>query len=242
MFIPQKSQKGANRRQWLVATVDALIDCITSMRICPGPGIAVRETPAGTIVSVTGSNAASPRQSASPVLGRAGEGIRIDNGTASSVPVSGGTVTAVPLNGATFTCTVEGGTTPPSGGGIDFPDWGMSDHNTGADGVTDIGNADLELAPNVPGIVLLSNAWIYAFAEFESVTVDEARASAHVVVNGASFKVASIYSNPRDDSMTGVGGSVVFPVLSGSTVSFAVQIGQNPADFVHREGCVVYYV
>ena len=124
MFIPQKSQKGANLRQWLVATVDALIDCITSMRIRPGPGIAVRETPAGTIVSVTGSNAASPRQSASPVLGRAGEGIRIDNGTASSVPVSGGTATAVPLNGATFTCTVEGGTTPPSGGGIDFPDWG----------------------------------------------------------------------------------------------------------------------
>ena len=242
MFIPQKSQKGANLRQWLVATVDALIDCITSMRIRPGPGIAVRETPAGTIVSVTGSNAASPRQSASPVLGRAGEGIRIDNGTASSVPVSGGPATAVPLNGATFTCTVEGGTTAPSGGGIDFPDWGMSDHNTGADGVTDIGNADLELVPTARGIVLSSNAWISAFAEFETGIVDERRASAHVVVNGASFKVASICSYQPIDALTGTGGGIVIPVLSGATVSFVLQFGQDPGDFVHREGCVVYYV
>lgn len=239
-MIPSKSQKGVNLRQWLVTTVDALIDCIIRLRICAGPGISVRETPAGTIVSVIASNA-RPRQSANPGMVRAGEGIRIDNGTASSVYVPGGTATAVPVNGATFTCTVGGGTSSP-GGGIDFPDWGMSDHNTGADGVTDIGNADLELAPNAPGIVLSSNAWIYAFAEFASGTVNEARASAHVVVNGASFKVASIYSYPVDDSSTGTGGGIVIPVLSGATVSFAVQIGQNPADFVHREGCVVYYV
>lgn len=239
MQIPSKSQKGALIRTWLVDAVDRLIDCVTALRIRPGPGIAVKETPTGTIVSVTGSNA-GPHQSASPGMVRAGEGMRIDNGTASSVPVPGGTAALVPVNGATFTCTVEGGTTVPGGTEeFDFPNWGMSEHHIGAASGLDIGNADLELVPNAPGVVLSRKAYIYAFAEFESGVVDERRASAHIVVNGCWFKVASFYSYPNADSMFGCGGGLGIPVRSGSTVSFAVQF--DPGGIIHREGCVVYY-
>lgn len=239
MQIPNKSAKGLNLRKWLVETLDALIECVTWMRIRPGPGISVRETPAGTVVSLSGQ-AGHPQTAAPAALVRAGEGVRIDNGTATSVYVPGTTAAAVPVNGATFTCLLEGSTSGT--GGIGFPDWGMSAHNAGVDSGLDIGNAAMELSPNDVSVVLAADAWIYAFAEFEAAVVNERRASAHVVVNGCSFKVASVYSRPDSDTLAGAGGGIVIPALAGSTVSFIVQVGQNPADFIHREGCVVYYV
>lgn len=240
MYIPQKSQKGANLRAWIVSVIDALIDCVTSLRLRPGPGIEVRETPTGTIVSLARQSGSRPAAAGQAAMVKAGEGMRIDNGTASSVYVPGGTATSVPVNGATFTCTVEGGTSGGGGSGIGIPDWGMSAHNTGADGVTDIGNADLELVPNGAPVVLDANASIYAFAEFECATANETRASAHLVVNGAMFKVASCYNRSSDDAVTGAGGGIAITALSGSTVSFVTSIPVN--EWNHREGCVVYYI
>lgn len=53
--IPRKSVKGANLKKWLVETIDAILDYLHTSRIRPGYGIAVEETPSGTIVRLAGT-------------------------------------------------------------------------------------------------------------------------------------------------------------------------------------------
>lgn len=97
--LPKKGVKGANLRRWLIDSIEQLIDYLHSTRVRPGPGISVRETPSGVIVSLA-------KKSTSTVNNSTG-------GTASapqdlSATVSGGTATLA-LSGSTATVPVVAG-------------------------------------------------------------------------------------------------------------------------------------
>ena len=125
------------------------------------------------------------------------------------------------------------------GGSVGFPNWGWSPSGPSK------GNATSIIEANVAGSTVSSNGWIYAFAEFRTTSsAPDGTASAHVVVNGGYFKVASLRSSIADEDVGavqrfGAGSSVVIPVLAGSTVSFVVS---NPEGLGETCGCVYYAV
>ena len=69
--IPRKSVKGANLKKWLVETIDGILDYLHSSRVRPGYGIAVDETPSGTIVRLAGT----PSSNAPVSTGGGGGGV-----------------------------------------------------------------------------------------------------------------------------------------------------------------------
>jgi len=108
--------------------------------------------------------------------------------------------------------------------------------------IPDWGNAASVTITTATAQTLAHDAWVYAHAFFQAVTVDEASVRADVIVNGTTFNVCSVYSNPRDDTMTGAGGSLIFPVISGSTVAFHVSAGPSSGAFNEDIGCAAYYI
>lgn len=183
MQLPSKSQKGARIRDWLVETVDRLIDCVASLRLIEGPGIRLKETPGGTIISVCEQNT-QPRMSAPAAMVAAGKNMRIDNGTASSVYVPGGTASNVPILGATFTCTVPDGMS--GGGDVSgfIPNWSHGGHS----GVIppDSGNSLPYKATE--------DGYVFAWASFDPFRdgLRYRNYAAHVSINDGWMKVAEL--------------------------------------------------
>ena len=128
--LPQKSTSGNNLKQWLIRSIEGLIDYLNATRIRPGYGIDVRETPAGTEISLKDMKTAVPCS------------IQKNAGTASGLTatVSGGTAT-VAISGSTAlviepgaNIQISGGTngeliiSATGGGGvIGFPDYSKFD-------------------------------------------------------------------------------------------------------------------
>lgn len=103
--LPPKNTAGQNLKQYLIRTIDAIIDYLHATRIRPGYGIDVRETPAGTEISLKDMKTAVPCS------------IQKNGGTASGLTatVSGGTAT-VAISGSTALVIEPGANIQISGG------------------------------------------------------------------------------------------------------------------------------
>lgn len=113
--IPRKSVKGANLKKWLVDTIDAILDYLHASRIRPGYGIAVDETPTGTIVRLAGtpSSNAPVSTGGGGTTGATGIESSVSGGTA-SITLTGGTGSvnlvgtgSVTISGNTNTGNIE---------------------------------------------------------------------------------------------------------------------------------------
>lgn len=201
MQLPPKSQKGVSARNWLVDAVDRLIDCVTTLRLRPGPGIKLKETPAGTIISLA-EQSEQPRTANPAAMVRAGAGMRIDNGTASSIYVPGSTVNTVPVNGATFTCLApddsSGGTSGDTSGGNFIPDWRHGGHS----GVIPPDNGS-----SIP-YTAAEEGYIFAWASFDPFKdgLRYRNYAAHVQINGGLMKVAEL-KLPGEDAYIKANGN-----------------------------------
>ena len=60
--LPQKSTSGNNLKQWLIRSIEGLIDYLSATRVRPGYGISVEETPSGTVISLKNRPASVPQQ------------------------------------------------------------------------------------------------------------------------------------------------------------------------------------
>lgn len=88
--LPRKSVKGAIFKKWVVESIDAIIDYLSSNWLQPGNGINIRRTPSGTIVELQ-------KQNKTPQTSGGGNGIVQDI----SATVSGSTAAIVGLSGST---------------------------------------------------------------------------------------------------------------------------------------------
>lgn len=129
-----------------------------------------------------------------------------------------------------------------SGSGLDAPDW-----RNIANGTTPNGNSVVELTKNGTATTTSTAGYIYAYAEFTYGAAYPAYASAHVVVNGGTFKVCSLAMTdyPNGDTPVRVGAGITIPVISGATVSFLVSTtdyngNQDNSAFITNAGCVLY--
>ena len=127
--IPRKSVKGANLKKWLVETIDGIIDYLHSSRIRPGYGIAVDETPSGTIVRLASTPSSNAPISTGGGTGASGIGATVTGGTA-SVTLTGGTGSvnlvgtgSVTISGNTNTGNIEINASGGSPGSVGFPDY-----------------------------------------------------------------------------------------------------------------------
>lgn len=133
--LPKKGVKGANLRKWLIDSIEQLIDYLHSTRVRPGPGISVRETPSGVIVSlakkststVNNSTAGGETQDISATV--TGSGMA----TVATIELSGST-SAVNIRPANSNIQISGGTTGEiligatggTGGTAGLPDYNTS--------------------------------------------------------------------------------------------------------------------
>ena len=247
--IPRKSVKGANLKKWLVETIDGILDYLHSSRIRPGYGIAVDETPSGTIVRL----ASTPSGNAPISTGGGGTGVSGGLG----IVVSGGTggnpylVNANLQGGTDISITGGSGGNPlvisytgggGAGSGLNAPDW-----RNIASGTTPEGNTVIELTKNGTATTTSTAGFIYAYAEFTYGAAYPAYASAHVVVNGGTFKVCSLAMTdyPNGDTPVRMGAGITIPVISGAEVRFIVSTTDyngNPDNsaFITNAGCVLY--
>jgi len=181
-----------------------------------------------------------------PWGGVTGIGATVENGSA-TVTLTGGTG-AVTLIGAGNTSIMPGtgGGVIISGGGgggngIPAPDW-----RNVSSGVTIGGSTVTEIEPTNSSVVVPSDGWIYAFAEFTHIVKYVAEASAHVIVNGGTFKVVSFTSpiDGDDSESSRVGAGITLPVKSGAVISFSVSTtsggDSDPNAFAVNAGCVLY--
>ena len=126
--IPRKSVKGANLKKWLVETIDGILDYLHSSRIRPGYGIAVEETPSGTIVRLAGTPSGNAPVSKGGGTGATGIGATVTGGTA-SVTLTGGTGSVNLVGTGSVTLSENGNgeieINATGGGGavIGFPDY-----------------------------------------------------------------------------------------------------------------------
>lgn len=122
--LPQKSTSGNNLKQWLIRSIDGLIDYLSATRVRPGYGISVEETPSGTVISLKNRPAGVPQQMQQQTGGGAsGIDAAVSGGTA-SISLTGGTGSvnmvgsgsvSISENGAgeiVFTGSGSGGTYP----------------------------------------------------------------------------------------------------------------------------------
>lgn len=96
--LPKKSVKGDGFKKWVIDSINTLIDYLHGARLKPGYGIAVRETPSGTIVELA--------RKETPVINNIGGGGETQD---ISATVSGGTAT-IAISGSTSTVEIVGGT------------------------------------------------------------------------------------------------------------------------------------
>ena len=202
--------------------------------------------------------------------GATGISSTVSGGTAAVVSLTGGSgsVTFMPGNG---NVSIDGSTNGlikisatgggGGGGGGDAPDWGMSSHNVDEDSNLDIGNATKEIQntktnenfnPATDAYVIPSGGgWLYAFARIAKSSTGSFNGSAHLVVNGAEFKVAECWGNSgsceveiNEETYYGSvdapdiasGGGIVIPVQGGATVYWNVY----SYNAVVHKGCVFY--
>lgn len=357
--IPRKSVKGANLKKWLVETIDGILDYLHSSRVRPGYGIAVDETPSGTIVrlagtpsgnapistggggtgvsgglgivvsggtggnpylvnanlqggtdiSITGGSGGNPLVISytggggggggtfySPNYGslsvggvapqyglghtfvlpvKAGNvgfyddgggavGVWTDITGASTHALTNRTLYPAPSDGWIRVSVIDGGTASGAclriqdttgsmpiykygsfggaGSGLNAPDW-----RNIASGTTPEGNTVIELTKNGTATTTSTAGFIYAYAEFTYGAAYPAYASAHVVVNGGTFKVCSLAMTdyPNGDTPVRMGAGITIPVISGAEVRFIVSTTDyngNPDNsaFITNAGCVLY--
>ena len=95
--LPQKSTSGNNLKQWLIRSIEGLIDYLSATRVRPGYGISVEETPSGTVISLKNRPAAAP--------------VSLSGGTTSTADIEGGTgILVTGSTTKTISANIEGGT------------------------------------------------------------------------------------------------------------------------------------
>ena len=97
--LPKKSVKGDGFKKWVIYSINALIDYLHGARLKPGYGIAVRETPSGTIVELA--------RKETPVVNNIGGGGETQDISATVTGSGTATVATVELSGSTSAVNIR---------------------------------------------------------------------------------------------------------------------------------------
>jgi hypothetical protein len=210
--LPRKSVKGTMFKKWVVDSIDQIIDYLSGNWLQPGNGINIRRTPSGTIIEL--QKQAETRQTLSGGGGANQDITSTVAGGTAFVGLTGSTASAafVGTGNVTISGNTNGEIEIGGGGGIPFS--GVSTTSIRLDS----------------GYHVYTHAgWARMSCEIQSYgagAADYGRAYLRVIQSGVTTDHLVI-ENGIDSIEATIGGSLMIPVVSGSTVQAYIDMTAN---------------